>query len=83
MDCKDWVCNEALNLLVCLDLPEYGLSKLRLGGFSQQCFPLEDEVVFLLASNCPRLQHLTLSRMWNLDEATRLQLATGLFKQII
>ena len=67
MDCKDWVCNEALNLLVCLDLPEYGLSKLSLREPSQQCFPLEDDVVFLLASNCTRLQHLKLSYMSRLD----------------
>ena len=83
LDCKDWVANEVLNFLVCLDLPEHGLSKLGLSRFRQQCFPIEDEVVFLLASNCPRLKTLQLAGMYELTEETRLELATGLFRQII
>ena len=49
MDCKAWVANEALNFFVCLDLPENGLNKFALDRPKQQCFPLEDEVVFLVA----------------------------------
>ena len=82
LKCKSWVANEFLDILCSCDIPEQGLEKLTFDLFYKECEPFEEDVMTRLASICPRLSNLQLSKMDSLTEAGRLSIAS-LFRQII
>ena len=82
LDCMSWIANEFIDVLTCYDMPEQGLDKLILHDFKSQCAPFEEEVVTRLIKMCPRISHLQLSGMHQLDEEDRMEMV-NLFRQII
>ena len=49
LDCKSQVANEVLDVMASQDLLDDSFKKLVLAGMTQQCFPLEADVVSRLA----------------------------------
>ena len=49
LDCKTSVANEFLDLMVSQDLKDDSFKKLILNGMTEQCFPLDEDVLTRLA----------------------------------
>ena len=68
--------------MVSLDLKDDSFKELFLVKITQQCFPLEDDVVKRLAQSCTRLQKLKIINSKDLEEESRMSVAC-LIQEII